>query len=128
MRWTLKNSDTARALLDALLLRFALSEHFLNVNELLSRAGSGRPAPVKKNEIARNKPPARARALTTAEDISPAKQVETGGDVIESGSLESIKENWQNILSLISSKLGNGTVGILSHAKPMKLERGVLTL
>ncbi|MHC4756362.1 MAG: hypothetical protein ACYTBP_14595, partial [Planctomycetota bacterium] len=48
LRWTLKNSDTARALLDALLLRFALSEHFLNVDELLSRAGSGRSAPVKK--------------------------------------------------------------------------------
>jgi DNA polymerase-3 subunit gamma/tau len=41
LRWTLKNSDTPRALLDALLLRFALSEHFLNVDELLSKLQGG---------------------------------------------------------------------------------------
>ena len=50
LRWTLKNSDTPRALLDALLLRFALSEHFLNVDELMSQL-QGRSAPaVKKKE------------------------------------------------------------------------------
>jgi len=50
LRWTLKNSDTPRALLDALMLRFALSEHFLNVDELMSQL-QGRPAPaVKKKE------------------------------------------------------------------------------
>ncbi|GAI14634.1 unnamed protein product, partial [marine sediment metagenome] len=30
LRWTIKNSDTPRPLLEALALRFALSEHFLN--------------------------------------------------------------------------------------------------
>jgi len=44
LRWTLKNSDTPRALLDALLLRFALSEHFLNVDELLSQLRGGTAA------------------------------------------------------------------------------------
>lgn len=37
LRWAIKNSDTPRALLDALMLRFALSEHFINVAELISR-------------------------------------------------------------------------------------------
>jgi DNA polymerase-3 subunit gamma/tau len=51
LRWTIKNSDTPRALLDALLLRFALSEHFLNVDELLSQLQGG---PIKKKQPARS--------------------------------------------------------------------------
>jgi len=50
LRWTLKNSDTPRALLDALLLRFALSEHFLNVDELLSQLQGGTVTAVKKKQ------------------------------------------------------------------------------
>ena len=41
LRWTIKNSDTPRALLEASLLRFALSEHFLNVDALLSQLQTG---------------------------------------------------------------------------------------
>jgi DNA polymerase-3 subunit gamma/tau len=37
LRWAIKNSDTPRALLDASMLRLALSEHFINVAELISR-------------------------------------------------------------------------------------------
>jgi DNA polymerase-3 subunit gamma/tau len=51
LRWTLKNSDTPRALLDASLLRFTLSEHFLNVDELLSQLKTGH---IKKKQIADN--------------------------------------------------------------------------
>ncbi|UCF44021.1 MAG: DNA polymerase III subunit gamma/tau, partial [Planctomycetota bacterium] len=50
LRWMVKNSDTPRALLDASLLRLTLSEHFLNVDELLSRLQGGPPAAVKKKE------------------------------------------------------------------------------
>jgi len=50
LRWTIKNSDTPRALLDASLLRFALSEHFLNVDELLSQLQHSSPGPIKKKE------------------------------------------------------------------------------
>lgn len=50
LRWTIKNSDTPRALLDASLLRLTLSEHFLNVDELLSQLKGGPSAPVKKKE------------------------------------------------------------------------------
>ncbi|MHC4157602.1 MAG: DNA polymerase III subunit gamma/tau [Planctomycetota bacterium] len=48
LRWAIKNSDTPRALLDASLLRFALSEHFLNVDELLSQLQAGPSTPPKK--------------------------------------------------------------------------------
>lgn len=50
LRWALKNSDTPRALLEATLLRFALSEHFLNIDELLWQVKGGSAAPVKKKE------------------------------------------------------------------------------
>jgi len=47
LRWTIKNSDTPRALLEALALRFALSEHFLNVDELIRQSQAGT---IKKKE------------------------------------------------------------------------------
>ena len=49
LRWSIKNTDTPRALLEAAILRFALSEHFLNVDELLGGGGSGRG--IKKNAV-----------------------------------------------------------------------------
>jgi DNA polymerase-3 subunit gamma/tau len=54
LRWAIKNSDTPRALLDASLLRFALSEHFLNTDELLAQLKGG---PIKKKQIARRNIP-----------------------------------------------------------------------
>ena len=48
LRWAIKNSDTGRALLEASLLRFALSEHFLNVDELLSQLKPGSAAPARR--------------------------------------------------------------------------------
>ena len=55
LRWAVKNSDTGRALLEASLLRFTLSEHFLNVDELLSQLKSGSMTTVKKKVIANTK-------------------------------------------------------------------------
>jgi len=49
--WRIKNSDTPRALLDASLLRLTLSEHFLNVDELLSQLKGGPSPAVKKKEL-----------------------------------------------------------------------------
>ncbi|MHC4596220.1 MAG: DNA polymerase III subunit gamma/tau [Planctomycetota bacterium] len=49
LRWAIKNSDRGRALLEASLLRFALSEHFLNVDDLLRQLQAGSGA-VKKKE------------------------------------------------------------------------------
>ena len=50
LRWSIKNSDTARALLEASLLRFALSEHFMNVDKLLAQLQGGSTANVKKKQ------------------------------------------------------------------------------
>jgi len=65
LRWSLKNSDTPRALLDALMLRFALSEHFLNVDDLLSQVKGG---PVKK-KVAKQNPVPKAEAVSAKSQI-----------------------------------------------------------
>jgi len=62
MRGTIKNSETARALLEACLLRFALSEHFLNVDALLAQLQNG---PVKKKEQKSVKTEASSETQTT---------------------------------------------------------------
>jgi DNA polymerase-3 subunit gamma/tau len=66
LRWTIRNSDTSRALLEASLLRFALSEHFLNVDELLSQMNSGSAPDVKKK-------------VSPAVNNSPVRELRTPG-------------------------------------------------
>jgi len=65
LRWSIKNSDTPRALLEALLLRFALSEHFLNVDELLSQLQGNSPTPIKKKQPPRSVTPEPPRSKPT---------------------------------------------------------------
>jgi len=48
LRWTIKNSDTPKTLLEASLLRLALNEHFLNVDTLLSQLQGKTTGSVKK--------------------------------------------------------------------------------
>ena len=130
LRWTIKNSDTPRALLEASLLRFALSEHFLNVDQLLSElqacprtnlSGTGPSAPVKK------------KVVTDDTTAKPAKQ--SAGPQLDQqpklppvSDIQSIKDNWQSILKVITASLGPGTGGLLSSAVPTQFESGVLTL
>ena len=66
LRWILKNSETARALLEACVLRFTLSEHFLNIDSLLSHF-QGNLGPVKKNET----PAPKAINRDSAEQVKP---------------------------------------------------------
>ena len=46
----------------------------------------------------------------------------------EQPNLQSIQDNWQNLLAAIRAKLGAGTSGLLSSAKPVRLEEDILTL
>jgi DNA polymerase-3 subunit gamma/tau len=122
LRWAIKNSDTSRALLEASLLRFALSEHFLNVDELLLRLqGSASPNIKKKRPLGRNIP-IKAIAQATKSQISEPS------DIFGQTDIHSIQDNWQSLLGVIAAKLGPGTCGLLSSALPTKFENGVLTL
>jgi len=131
LRWTLKNSDAPRALLDASLLRFALSEHFLNVDELLLQlktTGTTRQGPrpdvipIKKKQIADH-------SATVAPVEAPAAPViNEKTDLPSLNNVQSIKDDWQNVLKIITAKLGNGTGGLLISAEPTRLEEGLLTI
>ena len=119
LRWTIKNSDTPRALLEASLIRFALSEHFLNVDALLSEKQT---TPLKKT---------RPAALSTElkAPFEPAKSpTDEPPSLAQLSDIESINSNWPDILKIIIAKLGPGTGGLLSSAKPSHFEDGQLTL
>ncbi len=118
LRWSLKNSDTARPLLEAAIIRLAMSEHFLNVDQLLSQL---LPSQDKK-KVTFNRP-----ANTVTEEQPPlAKQ--TPANLPQAEGLESIRSNWRDILATVGERLGPGTAGLLGCAQPVRFENGTLTL
>lgn len=116
LRWSIKNSETARPLLEACILRFTLSEHFLNVDTLLSQTPT--KAPIKKNAVV-NRPKQTASPEKTKETATPKPQLKD---------LQAIKDNWPQILETVKTKLGPSTSGLLTSAQPTKFTDGVLTL
>ncbi|MBW8000823.1 MAG: DNA polymerase III subunit gamma/tau [Planctomycetes bacterium] len=122
LRWTIKNSDAPRALLEASLLRFALSQHFLNVDTLLAQMQSGQSAPLKKNKIVNNTPAVSPNTTKTEE------KTDVQSEAAQFGDMQAIKDNWKSILKVISSKFGNGTSALLNSAAPARLENNILTL
>ena len=133
LRWSVKNSDTSRALLEASLLRFALSEHFLNVDQLLSQLKPGAPTAVKK------KVPREVDSATTSQPQTPSDEPEIvhhepqtarneSQEFAGLSDIQSIKANWQDIREFLTSKLPPSTMALLSSADPSRFEDGVLTL
>jgi DNA polymerase-3 subunit gamma/tau len=125
LRWTVKNSDTSRALLEASMLRFALSEHFLNVDELLSQLKPGSAPAHKKKETIVAK--SRASGQPQPANDQPRVKNHESRDFSGLSDIKSIRDNWQDILRLITAKLGPGTGGLLRSAVPGRFEDGVLT-
>jgi len=116
LRWSLKNSDSARALLEATIIRLAVSEHFLNVDQLLSQSS---PAQDKKKVTSSPSPAIAAQNQ---------RQQPTKNLPLNVNDLASIKSNWQGILTAVGDRLGPGTAGLLGCARPGSFENGVLTL
>ncbi|MCX5635127.1 MAG: DNA polymerase III subunit gamma/tau [Planctomycetota bacterium] len=121
LRWTIRNSDTARALLEASVLRFAMSEQFLNVDQLLLQLKGGTAQTIKKPISYHNKPSSKA-------DEAVEIRADKSADLPQLNDIEGIKGRWQNILDAISDKLGSGTRALLVSAQPVQFEDGVLTI
>ncbi|MBL7107586.1 MAG: DNA polymerase III subunit gamma/tau [Phycisphaerae bacterium] len=114
MRWILRNSETARPLLESLVLRLALSEHFLNVDMLLSKGVSGGQRVLKKK-------------LTSEQKSEPALTEEVEKPKAEPISIENaeqLRANWDRLVGLISSELGKGSGGILKRGRVKSFENG----
>ncbi|MDD5459524.1 MAG: DNA polymerase III subunit gamma/tau [Phycisphaerae bacterium] len=110
LRWNVRNTDKARALLEAVVLRFALSEHFVNIESLLS----GTHGEVKKKETNR----------VTAAPATSRQQSITHTANLNIKSLDDVKKSWQDILKFV----GKASAPFLSQAEPIRFENNVLTL
>jgi len=121
LRFSIRNADSPRPLLEAALLRFALSEHFLNVDQLLSQSPKIQKTAVKKNEVAET---ATEPARFAAPQQPPAQQY----SLPEPGDIDSLKNNWRALLNLLAGKIGNGATSLLSRAVPTSFENDVLTI
>jgi len=139
LRWQVKNSDTPRPLLEAALLRFALAEHFMNIDQLLSQSQNSSSSSIKKKQIVSPKDNLHTPVQTNASketqsenqpQIDDEPQVTSNGQREVSGSkdLQYITDHWQDILATLGTQLGPGTVGLLSSAAPARLENGLLTI
>ena len=142
LRWAIKNSDTARALLEASLLRFALSEHFMNVDQLLSQLKANPAGSVKKKRPpVSNSAPTQTRHPTpvpissaSGSDIrhtneEPQQTTDDGRQTLDGpNNVASMLNDWPAILKLIENKLGGATIGLISKAFPKRFENGTLTL
>jgi len=126
LRWTIKNSESARALLEASMLRLALSEHFLGVEKLIGqlKQSIARPAAatcstLKKKLTAEPTQNPQQRAATPIQEIPAAPPVPAGNL-----SLESIKQNWDSILSNAKGM----TASMLKKGVPADYTSGTLTV
>ncbi len=134
--WSIKNTDTPRPLLEASLLRFALSEHFMNIDSLLVQFKGNAPVGVKKKPSAVNDaaPPTGNPAARSGTAQPDAVGSNDRGQSIESlnpatlKDVSSIRDNWQAILDFIAKRLGAGTAGLLSAARPVGFENDLLRL
>jgi len=128
LRWTIRNSDTPRALLDASLLRFALSEHFMNVDELMSRAAGG-PAPaVKKKVPIEGKPTVQPPAPPVRRQEEEWELGSKPSEPKAPAAATNLAEAWPEVLATIAGKLGNGTASLLNGSSPRELKDNVLIL
>jgi DNA polymerase-3 subunit gamma/tau len=136
LRWAIKNSDTPRALLDASLLRFALSAHFMNIDQLMAQSSSNVAASVKKKlpvERSTSVPTATGRPAQTptappsapvpAAPPAPAPPRAASGPVPSD-----LAASWPDVLAGMEEALGKVTIGLLHDSKPKDLSEDVVTI
>lgn len=118
LRWALKNSETSRALLEAALLRLALSEHFIGLDQIARGGGNAVSAPVKKKSL-----------NVSAPVESQAVQADPPG--LENGSISadipSIQHQWESIVAHCGAE-DNGIESFLRQGIPAAFNGSVLEI
>jgi DNA polymerase III gamma/tau subunit len=139
LRWTVKNSDTPRTLLEASVLRFALSDHFINIDTLLAKLNSGQApamgAPKKKQPvIARPSGPTQTAVAPPAQPSqnqppqTPQSNAAQTRPASQDGDIQRLRTQWPDLLTSLADTLGPGTTTLLSKAHPAHWKNGTLTL
>ena len=125
LRWTLRSSDTNRALLEALLLRLALSEHFIGLAQLnATGAGSHRTlTDVKKKLIVADSGPSSNSVVSSGHTVS--QKVPTGLSV--EATIESIRSSWPAMAEAFSEK-DSSLAMFLQQGRPVGFQNDVLEI
>jgi DNA polymerase-3 subunit gamma/tau len=128
IRWQVKNTENPRALLEALLLRFALAEHFLNVDQLLS-PGSTKASPTAKPQagVKKNAPVEISTEQGRSIETPPSAKPQSVTPVVPADVTE-LDRIWPQLLQVITTELGGGTAGPLRMARPVGFDDDTLTL
>jgi len=113
LRWTLRTSETSRALLEASFLRLALSEHFIGLDRLSAQLAAGEAAgfPVKKKLATGNATPSIGSPLPQA----------------VSADISSIQSSWKTL----AAQCGQSEASLgqfLSQGRPVRFENSTLSL
>lgn len=119
LRWTLKNSETSRPLLEALLLRLTLSEHFMSLANLSAQVGSASSAAgIKKKSLAPSPVSAGGTVPTVVPSpAAPAVQAD----------IQSIKTAWPTLVEAVGQSEA-GLVPFLTKARPVSLTNNTLDI
>ncbi|MBW8015329.1 MAG: DNA polymerase III subunit gamma/tau [Planctomycetes bacterium] len=117
LRWTIKNSESARALLEASMLRLALSEHFLGVEKLINqlKQSIARPTAAGAGQVKK-----KLTAEPAINDIPAAVETIAASEL----TLESINQNWPTIVSTAKGM----TASMLKNGVPAQYTGGTLTV
>lgn len=120
LRWNIRNSETGRTLLEAALLRLALSEHFLGLDHVLAAGGS--ESAVKKKFTAFSEVrPAPQSPVKTAQPPMPAVSADAPTD------LEACRQAWPVFLERLAPQEGS-LANYLTQARPSAFRGGGLTI
>lgn len=126
LRWTLRNSETARALLEATVIRLAMSEHFISLDALADQL-RGKPGAVSPAADLKKKTIISSGNLPSPQNIPvqslpvemPVEQVSTP----DSNSVEGV---WSQLIARLQAQ--NGQTGFLSGARPAQFQGNALVI
>jgi DNA polymerase-3 subunit gamma/tau len=110
LRWTLRTSETSRALLEASFLRLTLSEHFIGLDRLSAQLASGQMAgsAVKKK-------------------LTPATAAKSASPQTVSADIGSIQSSWKTLAAQCGQSEAS-LVQFLPQGRPVRFENSTLSL
>ena len=134
LRWTIKNSDTPRALMEAAILRFTLSEHFLGIEQLVANISNTPTQGAKKkplnNVVASPVITGKANQSpsTTAEPTEQSKQNQQVHAIVSGDlDLEIISQKYNAVLDTVRQAKPQ-IASLLSGTRPSAFNFGNLTI
>ena len=120
LRWTLRTSETSRALLEASLLRLALSEHFIGLDQLSAKLSSGQSVAVPSKKKWLTDPSGAPK--TEKSPRAPSKPA-----FAVDANIDSIRAAWSSV-STQCGQADSSLGAFLSQACPIEFEGTTLSL